>query len=88
MAASLADVLVLMHGADLRFGSVRMVVREWSHYERLHRAWTRAEAGSSLGASITVFGACEPGEPPPEEGTEWTLGPEQRDDEGSVQARF
>ena len=80
MAASLADVLVLMHGADLRFGSVRMVVREWSHYERLHRAWTRAEAGSSLGASITVFGACEPGEPPPEEGTErtrvWWLKPD------------
>ena len=30
-----------MHGADRGFGSVRMVVREWSHYERLQRAWTR-----------------------------------------------
>src|SRR5262245_19194463 len=75
MAASLADALVLMHGADQRFASVRMVVREWSHHERLRRAWTRdAEDGgrSSLTAiSVTVFETGEAGEPA-EEGTERT----------------
>ncbi|HSJ72818.1 MAG TPA: hypothetical protein VK904_00755, partial [Miltoncostaeaceae bacterium] len=81
MAASLADVLLLMHGADLRFGSVRMVVREWSHYERLQRAWSRDEGGTSLaGAGATVYAAGEPGEPAPEEGTErtrvWWLKPD------------
>jgi hypothetical protein len=76
MAASLADALQLMHRADLGFGSVRMVVREWSHHERLHRAWTRAEEGesrSSLRAvSITIYDSPEPGDPAREAGTERT----------------
>jgi outer membrane lipoprotein-sorting protein len=73
MAASLADVLLLMHGADLRFGSVRMVVREWSHHERLQRAWTRHEEGSPHSTIVVSLpGSNEPGEPQPEEGTERT----------------
>jgi hypothetical protein len=70
MAASLADVLVLMHGADLRFGSVRMVVREWHHHERLERAWRRDEDETSLSsATVTIYGPGGPGEPAPEDST-------------------
>ncbi len=73
MAASLADALVLMHGADQGFGSVRMVVREWSHHERLQRAWTRHEAGSPHSTIVVSLpGSDEPGEPQNEEGTERT----------------
>jgi len=70
MAASLADVLLLMHRADQGFGSVRMVVREWSHYERLQRAWTRHEEASG-GDTITVAlpGGEEPGQAQAEDGT-------------------
>jgi hypothetical protein len=74
MAATLAHALLLMHDADQRFDSVRMVLREWSHYERLRRAWTRLDEGSrrsSLRAvSVSVYETGEPGEPAAEEGTE------------------
>jgi hypothetical protein len=73
MAASLADVLLLMHGADQGFGSVRMVVREWSHHERLQRAWTRHADRSFHGTMLVALpGGEEPSEPQPEDGTERT----------------
>jgi hypothetical protein len=69
MAATLADALLLMHEADQRFASVRMVVREWSHHERLKRAWAR-DTGSAFGPMSAR--SQEQGEPESEEATERT----------------
>jgi outer membrane lipoprotein-sorting protein len=81
VAPSLADALVLLHGADQRFGSVRALVREWRHPELFEQAWNRfAEQSGSCSIVVTLPGGDdddEPDPPPDDERTRiWWLKPD------------
>ncbi|MBV9838153.1 MAG: hypothetical protein JO156_08540, partial [Solirubrobacterales bacterium] len=61
--ANLADLLVILHGADAPIGRVDVTYRVWRHEERLHAAFIAdAEEQKRRGASISFYGttSCRP----------------------------